>query len=44
MAGSDAAPGLVRRDYFVAHNAAAGWVWVFRDRGTGGWFLHGVYG
>ena len=42
-AGSAAAPGLVRRDYFVAHNAVAGWVWVFRDRGTGGWFLHGVY-
>ena len=27
-AGSAAAPGLVRRDYFVAHNAVAGWVWV----------------
>ncbi|UJB64138.1 DNA polymerase Y family protein [Acidovorax sp. YS12] len=43
-AAGSAAPGLVRRDYFVAHSAAAGWVWVFRDRGTGGWFLHGVYG
>lgn len=36
--------GLTRRDYFLAHNAAAGNVWVFRDRATGGWFLQGVYG
>ena len=36
--------GLARRDYFLAHNAAAGSVWVFRDRATGGWFLQGVYG
>ncbi|AVO50632.1 hypothetical protein C6568_16360 [Melaminivora suipulveris] len=35
--------GLARRDYFVAHNAAAGWVWIFRDRASGDWFLHGVY-
>ncbi len=35
--------GLARRDYFVAHNAAAGWVWIFRDRASGGWFLQGVY-
>ncbi|WP_312306713.1 DNA polymerase Y family protein [Pulveribacter sp.] len=35
--------GLVRRDYFVAHNDAAGWVWIYRDRASGGWFLHGVY-
>ena len=25
-------PGLAQRDYFVAHNAAAGLVWVFRER------------
>ena len=25
--------GLALRDYFVAHNAAAGLVWVFRERG-----------
>lgn len=37
-------PGLVRRDYFVAHGAAAGRVWIFRDRASGAWFLHGVYG
>ncbi len=41
-AGEDG-QGLALRDYFVAHNAAAGWVWIFRDRATGGWFLHGVY-
>ena len=35
---------LVRRDYFIAHNPAAGTVWIFRDRATGGWFLQGVYG
>lgn len=40
----EADPGLARRDYFVAHNDAAGSVWVFRDRATGGWFLQGVYG
>ena len=39
-----AAPGEMKRDYFVAHNAAAGWVWVFRDNGTGAWYLHGFYG
>src|SRR5690606_31661938 len=27
--------GLVRRDYFVAHNDAAGWVWIYRDRASG---------
>ena len=36
--------GLVRRDYFLAHNAAAGSVWIFRDRVSGAWFLQGVYG
>lgn len=41
--GGDA-QGLARRDYFVAHNAVAGWVWIFRDRATGAWFLQGVYG
>lgn len=41
--GSDG-QGLARRDYFVAHNTAAGNVWVFRDRASGAWFLQGVYG
>jgi len=47
--------GLALRDYFVAHNAVAGLVWVFRERlaplpdGAQGrarpprWFLHGVF-
>ena len=30
--GADPAPGLVVRDYFVAHNERAGHVWVFRER------------
>ncbi|MFT3815435.1 MAG: DNA polymerase Y family protein [Acidovorax sp.] len=44
--GADAETGLARRDYFVAHNAVAGTVWVFRERSTQGerWFLQGVYG
>ena len=39
----DADHALALRDYFVAHNAIAGWVWVFRDTPTGRWFLHGRY-
>lgn len=47
--------GLALRDYFVAHNAVAGLVWVFRERlaplpdgtqaqaRTPRWFLHGVF-
>lgn len=42
-AEGEAEQGLVQRDYFVAHAPEAGWVWVFRDRTTGGWFLQGVY-
>lgn len=42
--GPQAAPGVIKRDYFVAHNAAAGWVWVFRDNATRSWYLHGMYG
>ena len=34
---------LAQRDYFVAHGERAGWLWVFRDRPTGAWFLQGVY-
>jgi protein ImuB len=34
----------VRRDYFVARNAAGARFWVFRERsGTSGWFVHGVF-
>ena len=42
-APGEAEEGLAQRDYFVAHGPEAGWVWVFRDRATGGWFLQGVY-
>ena len=34
----------VRRDYFVARNAAGARFWVFRERsGTSEWFVHGVF-
>ena len=48
--------GLALRDYFVAYNAVAGLVWVFRERSLAPrsatatapvpqrWFLHGVFG
>ncbi|MBF5007379.1 DNA polymerase Y subunit UmuC family protein [Diaphorobacter caeni] len=42
--GRQARPGYCSRDYFVAHNAAAGWVWIFRETGTHDWYLHGFYG
>lgn len=46
---SDASPQAVRRDYFVAHSAHAGWLWIYRERTPleqtqALWFLHGVYG
>jgi protein ImuB len=35
----------VARDYYVARSAAGERLWVYRDlRGSGGWFLHGVFG
>ncbi|MBK8121644.1 MAG: DNA polymerase Y family protein [Sulfuritalea sp.] len=38
--GSDA-----RRDYFIAVDSQARWLWIFRDpRPPGGWFLHGWFG
>lgn len=40
-AGEPAAPGDVRRDYFVARNDAGQWAWIFRD--ARGWFLHGLF-
>lgn len=34
----------VRRDYFIAIDAAGRWLWIFRDpRPPGGWFLHGIF-
>ncbi|QIL72954.1 DNA polymerase Y family protein [Diaphorobacter sp. HDW4B] len=44
VVGPQAAPGLSKREYFVAHNPAAGWVWIFRVNDTHDWFLHGFYG
>ena len=33
-----------RRDYFVAMDGKARWLWIFRDpRPSGGWFLHGLF-
>lgn len=45
-------PGLAVRDYFVAHNNAVGWVWIYRERLPGSgpaastpyrWYLQGIY-
>nr|WP_315430440.1 DNA polymerase Y family protein [uncultured Albidiferax sp.] len=39
---------LTRRDYFIAHSAQSGLLWIYRERvpvrGSSGWFLHGLYG
>lgn len=37
----------IQRDYFIAEDPSAGWVWIFRtraDKDRGGWFLQGVFG
>lgn len=36
--------GAAARDYFVAFNDAAGWVWIYQEVNSDRWFLHGVYG
>ena len=33
----------ITRDYFVAHSPAGECLWVFRDRRSGGWYLHGLF-
>ena len=33
----------VARDYFVARNPAGERLWVFRDRRSGNWYLHGFF-
>ncbi|MGB5614155.1 MAG: DNA polymerase Y family protein [Sedimenticolaceae bacterium] len=33
----------ITRDYFVAHSPAGERLWVFRDRRSGGWYLHGLF-
>jgi len=34
----------VARDYFIARNRDGERLWVFRDRRSGRWYLHGVFG
>jgi len=33
----------ITRDYFVAHSPAGERLWVFRDRRSGRWYLHGLF-
>jgi protein ImuB len=35
--------GDVARDYFIARMQNEALVWVYRERGGGGWFLHGLF-
>jgi protein ImuB len=35
--------GDVARDYFVARMRNEALVWIYRERGGGGWFLHGLF-
>ncbi len=34
----------IARDYYVARNPAGMYLWVFRDRRGGSWYLHGYFG
>jgi protein ImuB len=34
----------VKRDYFVARDAAGARLWIYRNRDGSGWFLHGMFG
>ncbi|MCG1042143.1 DNA polymerase Y family protein [Mycetohabitans sp. B8] len=34
----------IARDYYVAADARSHWYWIFRERVTGRWFLHGFFG
>jgi protein ImuB len=34
----------VQRDYYVARNPRGMRLWIFRERCTGGWHLHGLFG
>jgi protein ImuB len=33
----------ITRDYFVAYSPAGERLWVFRDRRSGSWYLHGLF-
>jgi protein ImuB len=35
--------GDVARDYFIARMQSEALVWVYRERGGGGWYLHGLF-
>jgi protein ImuB len=35
--------GDVARDYFVARTRNEALVWIYRERGGGGWYLHGLF-
>jgi protein ImuB len=35
--------GDLRRDYYLARNAAGAQLWVYRDRDDRGWYLHGIF-
>ena len=35
--------GDITRDYFVAHSVAGERLWVFQDRRSGSWYLHGLF-
>ncbi|MEZ5510055.1 MAG: DNA polymerase Y family protein [Gammaproteobacteria bacterium] len=34
----------VNRDYYVARQPSGRQLWIYRDRGDGSWYLHGVFG
>lgn len=36
--------GEVRRDYYLAHNLHGQRLWLFRERSSGDWYLHGLFG
>jgi protein ImuB len=35
--------GDVARDYFIARMQNEALVWIYRERGGGGWYLHGLF-
>lgn len=35
--------GDVARDYFIARTQHEALVWIYRERGGGGWYLHGLF-
>ncbi len=35
--------GAVARDYYLASNPGGSVLWIYRERGSGRWFLHGVF-